>query len=85
MPVTAQAWMPYFLSTTAIVFSIFVAAWLHNKVVDTMNARIDETNRRIDELRAEIMPILREILTALRDLDRRVTRLEERSAPIMRS
>jgi len=42
-------------------------------------------NRRIDEFRAEIMPVLRDILNAIRDLDRRVTRLEERSAPIVHS
>jgi len=80
-----QVWMPYFGSTMAIVLAIFVAAGLHNKHIDTLNHRIDDTNRRIDELRAEIMPVLRDILNAIRDLDRRVTRLEERSAPIVHS
>ena len=41
--------MPYFGSTMAIVLSIFVAAWLHNKHIDTLNHRIEDTNRRIDE------------------------------------
>jgi hypothetical protein len=31
------------------------------------------------------MPVLRDILNAIRDLDRRVIRLEERSAPIVHS
>ncbi len=80
-----QVWMPYFGSTMAIALTIFVAAWLHNKHIDTLNLRIDDTNRRIDEFRAEIMPVLRDIVNAIRDLDRRVTRLEERSAPIVHS
>lgn len=80
-----QVWMPYFASTMAIVLSIFVAAWLHNKHIDTLNLRISDTNRRIDEFRAEIMPILRDIQSVLRNLDHRVTRLEERSAPIVHS
>ncbi len=81
----AQLWMPYFANTMAIVIAIFVAAWLHNKHIDTLNLRIDETNRRIDEFRAEVMAILREMQASLRDLERRVIRLEERSAPIVRS
>ena len=91
-----QIWMPYFASTMAIVIAIFVAAWLHNRHIDSLtsqfnaridetNRRIDETNRRIDEFRAEMLVILREMQGSLRDLDRRVTRLEERSAPIVRS
>ena len=64
--------MPDFASTMAIVLSIVVAAWLHNKhtdaldhCIDDTNRRIDETNRRIDKFRAEII------------------RLEENSAPIV--
>ena len=75
-----QFWMPYFANTMAIVIAIFVAAWLHNKHIDTLNHRIDDTNRRIEEFRAEIMPVLLDIQKMLRDLDRRVTRIEERSA-----
>jgi len=97
---SAQVWMPYFASTMAIVIAIFVAAWLHNKHIDLLtaaqfnarigetnqriaetNQRIDETNRRIGETNQRID----EILAILRDLDRRVTRLEERSVPLVRS
>jgi predicted Holliday junction resolvase-like endonuclease len=120
-----QIWMPYFASTMAIVVAIFVAAWLHNKHIDSLttqfseriaevhmrigdtnrriedrsedtnrriedrseetNRRIEEINRRIEEFRAETLTILRHMQGSLEDLDHRVTRLEERSAPIVRS
>jgi len=77
--------MVHFASTMAIVIAIFVAAWLHNKHIDLLaaqfNARIGETNQRI----AEVLAILRDVQKSLQDLDRRVTRLEERSAPLVRS
>jgi len=88
----AQIWMPYFASTMAIVIAIFVAAWLHNKHIDSLisqfNARFAEVHARIDDIRselAEIKAILRELQKSYQDLDRRVTRLEERWAPITRS
>ena len=79
-------WMPYFASTMAIVIAIFVAAWLHNKHIDLLtarqlNARITETNARIGETNRRID----EIVAVLRDLDHRMTRLEQRSAPLVRS
>jgi translation elongation factor EF-1alpha len=116
-----QVWAPYFASTMAIVAAIFVAAWLHNKHIDSLttrfhariaevhtrigdtnrkiddrsgdtnrrieenNRRIGENNRRIEEFRAEVLVILRNVQASLQDLDHRVNRLEERSAPMVRS
>ena len=63
--------------TLPIVVTILIAAWLNNRYT----ASVD---KRINDLRAEIVPMLREILSTLKDLHRRVTRLEERSSPIVR-
>ena len=60
-----------------------------NQRIDTVNSalnhRIDDLRTEIAQFRVEVMPVLREILTTLKDLDRRVTILEERSTPVVRS
>ena len=78
------------IGTMPLIVTIVVAAWLNGKQFDTLNGRIDdanrridETNRRIDEFRAEVLSELRQIRAILTDLDRRITRLEERSFPVV--
>lgn len=64
---------PFFTTTLPLVLAIFLAAWLHNRHFDALSSQINE-----------MMAILRDIQAQLRDLDRRVTRLEERSSPVVR-
>ncbi len=82
---------PFFTITLPLVLAIFIAAWLHNKHFDALNRRIDdlraEMNHRLDEMSRRIDEMNRrmdEMLAVLHDLDRRVTRLEERSSPVVR-
>jgi hypothetical protein len=69
--------MPFLTSTTAIVLSIFIAAWVHVK-------HFEATQKRIDDLRSDVLPILRDIQARLTSLEQRVARLEERTNPIVR-
>ena len=85
-------WSPLFTSTMPIVMAIFIAAWLQNKHFDVLNGRmngldgrIQALERRIENLEKQIQDMRTEIMSILRDMDRRITRLEERSSPIARS
>ena len=73
-----QTWAPFIQVALPIVIAIFIAAWLNNRRIDTLD-------KRIDDLRGEIMPVLREIQAAIKELDRRITLLEQRLGPIVRA
>ncbi len=89
-----QFWLPSLNVTLPIVITILIAAWLNNRRIDTIDkrfddvhGRFDDVHRRFDDVHRRIDNIdkrLGEILSTLKDLDRRVTVLEERSAPIVR-
>jgi predicted nucleic acid-binding Zn-ribbon protein len=88
-----QTWAPFIQVALPIVIAIFIAAWLNNRRVDTLEKRIDsletsvnkridglETslNKRIDDLYAETRALRAEIMPILREIQAAIKDLERR-------
>lgn len=63
-----------------IVLTIFIAAWMNGRAMDSINKRIDDIVRRLDSIEVRLVAIE----GRLADLGERLTRVEERTSPLGR-
>lgn len=75
--------LPFVQVALPIMLTFVVATWYQNGRMDDLNKRMDELRADMNRQFAEIREILRAIQSKLENHGERITRLEERSSPIV--